>query len=247
MSYLENQRSIQPERSDSLDSGPIELTRTFLEYVHQQGGLSVMYFYSHKYSKFHSVRPHIYLRNEMPFSRHSLTKQKLYALNGANEFVISFGKPIIVSEFSKNLTKHALHEYKNILLELQRFGVYDCYMIPVFGPSNMNGVISFGFGSIIDPSWKPKLLFLEGVAAVYHNQIIRYFGSLQNSVELSKRERQVLRWIVRGKSTTDIATILDIQPSSVDTYTRRIFQKLGVHSRVAAAISGVTQGLVKPE
>lgn len=45
-------------------------------------------------------------------------------------------------------------------------------------------------------------------------------------IKLSERERQVLQLLVRGKSGTDIADIINIAPSSVHTYSRRIRAKL---------------------
>ncbi|WP_217272256.1 response regulator transcription factor [Sphingopyxis sp. BSNA05] len=62
---------------------------------------------------------------------------------------------------------------------------------------------------------------------------------------LSNREHEVLLWIARGKSNSDIATILDISGSSVDTYVRRVFDKLNVNHRIAAILKGLHLGLVR--
>ena len=231
---------------DGLKSGPFELTRTFLEYADQHGSVAIMYYYSHQFSEFRSDRPHIYFQNEKPFSRHYFPQTHANILCRANEFVIKNIYPIVLSEFYPKFFAAAPQLTDEITKEAEKFNVVDLFMVPVFGPSNINGVVSYGFESRIDATWKSKLLFLEGVAAVFHNQIVRYFANMREEIGLSDREKQVLRWMVKGKSTTDIATILEIQPSSVDTYTRRIFQKLGVHNRIAASISAVTQGLVKP-
>ncbi|MCB0166244.1 MAG: response regulator [Anaerolineae bacterium] len=45
-------------------------------------------------------------------------------------------------------------------------------------------------------------------------------------IKLSEREREVLRLLVQGKSGSDIADIINIAPSSVHTYSRRIRTKL---------------------
>ena len=125
-------------------------------------------------------------------------------------------------------------------------GVFDQYMIPVYGPFMVNGVIAFGKGSTIDPSEKAMLKKMESLAAFHHNRMVVHFGEKRSDIELSPRENEVLTWIARGKSSTDIATILGVSLSSVDTYTRRIFEKMGVHDRVSAAVNGVVEGLVKP-
>ena len=65
------------------------------------------------------------------------------------------------------------------------------------------------------------------------------------SVSLSEREREVLEWMGRGKSSVDIGTILDISPETVRTYTRRIFDKLDTNDRVTATVRALKLGLVE--
>ncbi|MBY6241415.1 response regulator [Methylosinus sp. Sm6] len=51
---------------------------------------------------------------------------------------------------------------------------------------------------------------------------------------LTLREAEVLSWIARGKSNSDIAEILCISPRTVHKHLERIFVKLGVDSRSSA-------------
>lgn len=51
---------------------------------------------------------------------------------------------------------------------------------------------------------------------------------------LSERERQILRWVKLGKSNYEIALILEISPNTVKHHLKRIFDKLGVSSRLQA-------------
>jgi DNA-binding CsgD family transcriptional regulator len=66
-------------------------------------------------------------------------------------------------------------------------------------------------------------------------------------VELTKREKEVLLWVVAGKSNSDISTILSISDHGVDFHLRNLFKKLGVTSRVVAALRGVQLGLIIPD
>lgn len=45
---------------------------------------------------------------------------------------------------------------------------------------------------------------------------------------LSVREREILQLIAEGKSTANIAALLSITQSTVDTYRSRLMQKLGL-------------------
>lgn len=53
---------------------------------------------------------------------------------------------------------------------------------------------------------------------------------------LSAREREVLRWVAAGKTDRDIAAILAISPRTVHKHLQRIYDKLGVETRTAAAM-----------
>lgn len=48
-------------------------------------------------------------------------------------------------------------------------------------------------------------------------------------LKLTAREREVLKLLVEGKNTPEIAAILTVTPSTVHTYTKRIREKLDIH------------------
>jgi DNA-binding CsgD family transcriptional regulator len=52
---------------------------------------------------------------------------------------------------------------------------------------------------------------------------------------ISRREAEVLLWLARGKTNADIAAILGLSPLTVRTHLERIYRKLGVETRTAAA------------
>jgi LuxR family transcriptional regulator/LuxR family quorum-sensing system transcriptional regulator CciR len=66
----------------------------------------------------------------------------------------------------------------------------------------------------------------------------------ETTSDLSERELEVLRWMAQGKSASDIATILAISPDTVKTYVKRLYEKLQVGDRVAAAVKGLRLGLI---
>ncbi len=61
---------------------------------------------------------------------------------------------------------------------------------------------------------------------------------------LTVREVEILRAVVQGLMTKQIADQLSLSYHTVDTYLRRIFQKLHVHSRAAAVAKALQERLV---
>ena len=67
------------------------------------------------------------------------------------------------------------------------------------------------------------------------------------SLGLTWREAEVLSWVAQGKTNVEIAAILSISPRTVQKHLERIFVKLGVENRTAAAalalqVSGLAPG-----
>ena len=52
---------------------------------------------------------------------------------------------------------------------------------------------------------------------------------------LTRRESEVLRRIAAGQHTQQMATEMNIATSTLRTYVKNVFAKLGVHSRLEAA------------
>ncbi|WP_162349364.1 response regulator [Pseudoxanthomonas gei] len=74
-------------------------------------------------------------------------------------------------------------------------------------------------------------------------------GHLADSVAshpgLTARELEVLTWIVRGHSNSQIANELGVVEDTVKSHVKNILMKLGVSSRSKAAASGLQLGLVR--
>jgi DNA-binding CsgD family transcriptional regulator len=55
------------------------------------------------------------------------------------------------------------------------------------------------------------------------------------SFKLTAREAEVMYWVVKGKINRDIADIVGASPATVKKHLERVFAKLGVETRTAAA------------
>ena len=52
---------------------------------------------------------------------------------------------------------------------------------------------------------------------------------------LTPRETEVLSWVAKGKTNRDVGEILGMSPRTVNKHLERVFEKLGVETRAAAA------------
>ncbi|MEP2989278.1 MAG: helix-turn-helix transcriptional regulator [Parasphingorhabdus sp.] len=123
-------------------------------------------------------------------------------------------------------------------------GIRDELIVPVYGPFKIEGCMCFGFEKSVRKLKAETREALEILATSSHVKIVSTFRDKINKVDLSKRETQVLRWLALGKSQSDIATILDIKATTVDSYTRRIYAKLGVNTKIAAVLAGISTGKI---
>ncbi|MEM7632797.1 MAG: LuxR family transcriptional regulator [Pseudomonadota bacterium] len=137
-------------------------------------------------------------------------------------------------------------EQQQYLLDMEAAGVGDGLAFQVFGPGLRNGYVGLG---VDDPAHFPdpaQVMEFQMVAQAAHLRYCELNPVGLDQGDLSPRERQILRWIARGKSNGAIAEILRLSPHTIDTLVRRIFSKLGVADRTTAAVQGVGAGLIVP-
>jgi DNA-binding CsgD family transcriptional regulator len=73
-----------------------------------------------------------------------------------------------------------------------------------------------------------NFLFLKEEVTVIHSDALRTLG-------VTAREAEVLAWVAKGKTNSEIAAILGLTARTVEKHLQNIFCKLGVESRTAAA------------
>jgi RNA polymerase sigma factor (sigma-70 family) len=62
---------------------------------------------------------------------------------------------------------------------------------------------------------------------------------------LSPRERQVLKLVVEGRTSKEIAAIVGVKPSSIDTYRSRVMAKLEINDVPSLVRLAIRHGLIK--
>ena len=74
------------------------------------------------------------------------------------------------------------------------------------------------------------------------------FGHTKSPVDsLSARERQVLQLVVEGKTSIEIASMIHLSPSSVQTYRSRLMAKLGVRDVPSLVKFAILHSITPPD
>lgn len=94
--------------------------------------------------------------------------------------------------------------------------------------------------SVISPQMTGKLV--QGVRSVP-----REAPPPPEKEKLSPREREIMAFLARGESNKEIARALDLAESTVKIHVQGILRKLGLSSRVQAAVYAVEHGLTGRE
>ena len=81
-------------------------------------------------------------------------------------------------------------------------------------------------GRTLDDDWLVVLREVSDAATVEATMLA--FG-------LTLRESEVLYWVAKGKTNRDIGDILGSSPATVKKHLERVYEKLGVETRTAAA------------
>jgi DNA-binding CsgD family transcriptional regulator len=135
---------------------------------------------------------------------------------------------------------------QGFIARFQALGMIDGVAIPLYGPHGRDSYSMFMFGRTITADDESLIRRVIDVAQFAHRKICAIVErDFRRPVTISKRESEVLYWMARGKSNSDVAAILGISGGTVDTFVRRLYAKLGVNDRVSAVVHGMSRGLFK--
>ncbi|KAA1183224.1 helix-turn-helix domain-containing protein [Photorhabdus heterorhabditis] len=109
----------------------------------------------------------------------------------------------------------------------------------IFSVSRKEGAISHN-----------EILNKAGMLGILANECIKTFNNLKNKKDkiivptLSTREVEVIRWTCEGKTSAEIANILDISTRTVNFHINNVMEKLVVPNKVAAVAKAIAYNLI---
>jgi two-component system, NarL family, response regulator NreC len=92
-----------------------------------------------------------------------------------------------------------------------------------------------------------KSFFSPAVARLMSDDYARQRGdnAADRYDSLSEREREIFQLVAEGKTNREIAALLFISPSTVETHRARIMEKLNLHSAAEIVLYAVRRGVVR--
>lgn len=94
------------------------------------------------------------------------------------------------------------------------------------------------------PSPKYNQELFEECARRARRAVVKSLRPMHNTLtSLTKREREVLSLLANGEATNELARMLEVRPRTVQKHLQRIYAKLGVKGRTAAALMIVRSGI----
>lgn len=224
----------------------LEDCEAILEYVYaacvEEGAIWFSYHFTSAFESQTSKRTAIWARD------YPLEYQKLYIAEDwrshdpVPRLTFQHGPILTWTEAEQEVKGDAVGE--KFLQRLRGLGIDNWCSFALFGPHNRDGYASMRLLDDPDTFGEGRLQAIHSLLMAAHFQICTIMNGGASTVSLSEREREVLEWMGRGKSSSDIATILDISPETVRTYTRRIYEKLQTNDRVTATVRALKLGLV---
>lgn len=161
------------------------------------------------------------------------------------DYIMERGEPLIWSTAIREmLSEDDSRSVRDFFATMESYGLEHGIAFPLFGPRNRNAFAAFGFEEPLTDIKDERSASVQALMQAAHNRICQLQDHETGPITLSKRETEVLLWIARGKSNTDIAAILDISPDTVATYVKRVFTKLDSRDRVGATIKALQLGLI---
>ena len=143
---------------------------------------------------------------------------------------------------------------RNLYEEACGHGIRSGITFPIHGPNGEFGCISFA--SYAHPSEQfeerigmlmPSLSLIRDYAFESSLKFISSRNGAEPVPRLTKRELEVLNWVMVGKSSWEISKITACSEATVNFHIGNIRQKFNVNTRQQALVKAISLGLITPE
>jgi LuxR family quorum sensing-dependent transcriptional regulator len=124
------------------------------------------------------------------------------------------------------------------------FGIREGFVVPIHGPQGYVGAASMAGAAVELPALARPAIHLMALSAFERARQLAAHDL--NKPVITPREREVLVWAARGKSSWDIGEILRISERTVDAHLQSAFTKLGAVNRPHAVAIAISERMIDP-
>lgn len=134
------------------------------------------------------------------------------------------------------------------------FGIRSGVTLPVHGPNGEFGVLSFASDAAADGKAAGEIRCRIGDLALIRDYALESSHRMMTPAQpaeiapkLTRRELEVLKWVMAGKSSWEISRITDCSEATVNFHMANVRQKFNVNTRQQAVVKAIALGLITPE
>lgn len=133
------------------------------------------------------------------------------------------------------------------------YGIRSGVTLPVHGPNGEFGVLSFASDAPADAKFAREVraimpdLSLIRDYAFESSQPLMMPQPVEQAPKLTRRELEVLKWVMAGKSSWEISRITGCSEATVNFHMANVRQKFNVNTRQQAVVKAIALGLIIPE
>lgn len=144
--------------------------------------------------------------------------------------------------------EHALYE------EASHFGIRSGMTFPMHGCNGEAGLISFATDMLPGNDFNERLTHYMADLSLVRDyafesslKYIKAHSQAEPVPHLTKRELEVIKWVMAGKSSWEISRITDCAEATVNFHISNIRQKFNVNTRQQALVKAIALGIITPE
>lgn len=137
------------------------------------------------------------------------------------------------------------------------YGIRTGVTLPVHGPNGEFGVLSFASDAPAGREFSRHIAYVMPALSLVRDyafaSAIRFLGgggqtgSGDTAPRLTRRELEVLNWVMAGKSSWEISKITNCSEATVNFHLANVRQKFNVNTRQQAVVKAIALGLISPE
>lgn len=222
-----------------LPKTPIGIVKQLLRYSRAIGSNSFSYHISPAIALGNKGLPRSFFTTRKALSKKVQKPEIIRFVKSVHDGIISKGAPETYRGLLAINGDRTSNTFSEIISNIHNLGIVDEYIIPVYGPYKIEGCMCYGFKRPVAEIDDHILFELQKISLLAHNVMVKYYQDRIAKVKLSKREIEVLHWLSLGKSKHDIAIISGLKEPTIETYTRRIYAKFGVNSKLGAVLAAI--------